>query len=90
MNVPVRVLKNQLSEYLRKVQQGRVVTVTDHGRPIATLGPLPDRAATAAERLARLVEDGEVTAPRSRGRASVKLSKVRGRPVSETLVEDRR
>lgn len=90
MKIPVRELKNRLSEYLRKVQRGAVVTVTDHGRPIATLSPLADRAGTSAERLARLVEDGEVTAPRSHRRASVRPSNVRGKPVSETLLEDRR
>lgn len=90
MDVPVRVLKNRLSEYLRRVQRGAAVTVTDHGRPIATLSGLPEDAGAPAQRMARLVDAGEVTAPRRRRWAPVKPSKVRGRPVSRTLLEDRR
>ena len=90
MNVPVRVLKNRLSEYLRRVQRGATLTVTDHGRPIATLAPLADAEGTSADRLARLVADGEVTEPKPTRFAAVQPSKVRGKPVAQTILEDRR
>jgi prevent-host-death family protein len=37
--VPVRVLKDRLSEYLNAVDAGATVVVTSHGRPIADLVP---------------------------------------------------
>ncbi len=90
MNVPVRRLKNQLSAYLRRVQGGATVTVTDHGRPIATLSPLEISDGTPRQRLERLEQAGEVTAPLARRRRSVKPARVRGGPLSKTVLEDRR
>lgn len=39
MDVAVRELKARLSAYLQRAAAGEVLTVTDRGRPIATLGP---------------------------------------------------
>lgn len=39
--VGVRELRQNLSVYLRRVAEGEVFEVTDHGRPIAMLAPLP-------------------------------------------------
>ena len=39
--VAVREAKNQLSKYLRKVQSGEVVLITDRGRVVAQLAPPP-------------------------------------------------
>lgn len=35
--VGVRELKNRLSEYLRRVDHGEVILVTDRGRPVAEI-----------------------------------------------------
>lgn len=43
-DVGVRELKQRLSEYLDRAEQGELVRVTDRGRPKALLGPLPGRA----------------------------------------------
>lgn len=40
MEVGVRELRDQLSRHLAEVRQGRTVTVTDHGRPIARIVPV--------------------------------------------------
>jgi prevent-host-death family protein len=40
--VSVGELKNRLSEYLRAVEAGRVVTVVSHRRPVARLVPPDD------------------------------------------------
>jgi prevent-host-death family protein len=40
MDVAVRELKAKLSAYLERAAAGEMITVTDRGRPIATLGPL--------------------------------------------------
>jgi prevent-host-death family protein len=38
-SVPVRLLKDRLSDYLHEVEEGAVVVVTSHGRPVADLVP---------------------------------------------------
>jgi prevent-host-death family protein len=58
--VGVRELRQSLSVYLRRVADGETLQVTEHGRPVAMLAPLP--AATTA--LERLVASGRATAPR--------------------------
>lgn len=40
MDVAVRELKAKLSAFLERAAAGELITVTDRGRPIATLGPL--------------------------------------------------
>lgn len=39
--VGVRELRQHLSVYLRRVATGEALTVTEHGRAVAVLGPLP-------------------------------------------------
>jgi prevent-host-death family protein len=56
MEVPVRELKNRLSEYLRKVSTGHEVVVTSRGKAVARLLPPRTRrraASTEAELIAR-------------------------------------
>jgi len=89
MVVSVRNLKDHLSEYLRRVQNGEAVTVTDHGRPVAALVALSTRAASPEERLAALESSGEVTAPTASTFSRVKRTRVRGKSVSSTLLSDR-
>jgi prevent-host-death family protein len=45
MDVPVRDLKNRLSEYLRRVQAGEDIVVTSHGRPVARLSAVTESLA---------------------------------------------
>jgi prevent-host-death family protein len=40
-SVGVRELRQRASELLRLVEQGETVEITDRGRPVALLGPLP-------------------------------------------------
>lgn len=37
----MREARQNLSVYLRRVEQGEAFTVTEHGRPVALLGPVP-------------------------------------------------
>lgn len=41
-SVGVRELRQRASELLRLVEQGETVEITDRGRPVAMLTPLPD------------------------------------------------
>lgn len=40
--VGVRELRQRASELLRRVEQGETIEVTDRGRPVALLTPLPE------------------------------------------------
>ncbi|MGO9560270.1 MAG: type II toxin-antitoxin system Phd/YefM family antitoxin [Acidimicrobiales bacterium] len=40
--VGIRELRQRASELLRLVEKGETVEITDHGRPVALLGPLPE------------------------------------------------
>jgi prevent-host-death family protein len=42
--VGVRELRQRASELLRLVEQGETIQITDRGRPVAILSPLPEGA----------------------------------------------
>jgi prevent-host-death family protein len=41
MDVGIRELKARLSSYVERARDGETIRVTDRGRPVAILGPLP-------------------------------------------------
>jgi prevent-host-death family protein len=51
--VAIRQLRQNLSVYLRRVQAGESLEVTDRGRPVALLTPLPQTNAERASLIAR-------------------------------------
>lgn len=53
-SVGVRELRQRASELLRRVQAGEAIEITDRGRPVAVLGPLPD------DPLQRLIAAGDL------------------------------
>lgn len=57
--VNVRELRQNLSLYLRRVIGGETLRVLQRGRPVAILGPLPERASA----FDRLVAEGRATPP---------------------------
>ena len=54
--VGVRELRQNLSVYLDRVKEGERLEVTEHGRPVALLVPLPDDD----NQLARMIAEGRV------------------------------
>jgi prevent-host-death family protein len=57
-SIGIRELRQRASELLRRVQQGETIEVTDRGRPVALLSPIPD-----VSPLDRLRTAGEVSEP---------------------------
>ncbi len=49
--VGVRELRQNLSVYLKRVAAGETLKVTEHGRPVALLTPLPKQKESALDRL---------------------------------------
>ncbi len=67
--VGVAELRQNLSRYLRRVEQGERLLVTDRNRPVAELGPPP----SAGEALDRLIAAGRVSRPRRGLPAALKM-----------------
>jgi prevent-host-death family protein len=84
-----RDLKTRLGTYLRLVRKGIDFIVTDRGRPVARLGPVGDAAADASGRLAEMAVTGQLSRASSEPLPAFRAAKVRGRPVSETIVKSR-
>jgi prevent-host-death family protein len=61
--VGVAELRQNLSRYLRRVERGERLIVTDRNRPVAELGP----PSTSGADLDRLIADGRVSRPARRG-----------------------
>jgi prevent-host-death family protein len=57
--VGIAELRQNLSRHLRRVRAGHRIVVTDHNRPVATLGP-PPGSESAVE---RLIAEGRLAAP---------------------------
>lgn len=93
--VSTRDLKNQLSDWIRRVElDGETVVVTRSGRPVAALVPLSDLPSRDERALlADLAASGAVRAPRAVRRADAFAGATvpcRGRSAADMVVEDRR
>jgi len=93
-SVGIRDLKSRLTHYLRLVKEGEKFVVTDRGKPIASIRPLDGTETQAAieERLADLAKQGRIRLPLKKGRFNLKTPpiKVKGKPLSQIIIEDRR
>lgn len=58
--VGIRELRQNASEYVRRAEAGEIIEVTDRGRPVARLAPLP-KAETVLD---RLIAEGKATPAR--------------------------
>jgi prevent-host-death family protein len=82
--VGVRELRQNLSVYLRRVEKGETLDVTEHGRLVARLAPAP---APEMSSLDRLIAEGRAT-PASRSIATLpdpRMPKPGAQSLSETI-----
>ena len=87
ITVGIRELKDKLSLYLKRVEQGAWVEVTNRGKVVALL--IPARRRKAAEELLELVEEGLASWSGGKPQGSLQPVQVRGRLLSEMILEDR-
>jgi prevent-host-death family protein len=85
--------KAKLSALLDRVKAGEEVTITDRGKPVARIVPLPATEVDWDERVTRLEREGLITRPRR----PLEPGWLRSRPlvksrasVLEALLEERR
>jgi prevent-host-death family protein len=84
-SVGIKDLKTRLSEFVGRARRGERILVTERGEPVAELIPLsPERLA-----LLKSSEEGHVswTGGKPKGLRGVVI---RGAPVAETVIRDRR
>jgi prevent-host-death family protein len=86
--VGIRELKNRLSELLHRASDGERITVTDRGRPVAVIGP--PEASAEDEAVVRMVREGLARWEGGRPPATRRTYRIRGKPLSDTVIEGRR
>jgi prevent-host-death family protein len=89
VEVGIRELRLNLSRYVARVRTGTEVIVTDHGHPVARLGPIDEEEA----HYQRLVREGIVTPAKRKKSTSLPppiALQGEGPLVSEMVLEDRR
>jgi prevent-host-death family protein len=86
----IRQLKNSLSTYIKQVKKGETIIVTERGKAVAVLKKETTNSlkqkleAFQAKGLIRMGEGGTLQGLQTR------LKKVKGSPLSKTVIEDRR
>lgn len=85
--VGVRELRNGLSKHLARVKQGEILTITDHGKPVAQI--VPFEPPFTRHTLDELVAMGRVTPARRPKQLSREPIKAGG-TVSDLVIEMRR
>ena len=90
--VGVRELKNRLTRYLRQTKHGEEIVVTERGKPVAVLIPIKSakRAPSLEARLATLAAQGRVTLPTREPLKRIRMVKITGPTIAQTVSEDRR
>jgi len=86
--VGLRELKNRLSEVLRRVAAGERLVVLDGGRPVAIITrpePTDDDEAIRA-----LVREGRAAWGGGKPHGARRPVRLKGKPIHETVLEDRR
>ncbi|MGH2498494.1 MAG: type II toxin-antitoxin system Phd/YefM family antitoxin [Candidatus Limnocylindria bacterium] len=84
--IGVRELRQNLSVHLKRVVAGETLEVTERGRPVALLSPLPERMTP----LERLIAEGRATRPVGRLKDLPPALRLEGGPtLSEILGEMR-
>jgi prevent-host-death family protein len=88
--VGIRKLKNRLSKYLAQARKGTTIVVTDRGEPVAKIIPIENQAQpedAIEARLRELAAAGSLRLP-TRPFRPVLPARVKGKPVSRTIIED--
>ena len=86
--IGAREFKTRLGTYLRRVQRGATLVVTERGRPVAEVRPIV-RSNDEDARLGELVTLGVLARTSDAPMRRFNPIRVRGRSVSEVLDEDR-
>jgi prevent-host-death family protein len=91
MKLGLREANQNFSKAIKAVRAGKEVVLTERGRPIAVIKPVQQEHGLAAT-LQRMAGEGLITLPSRKGPLPSprwKPSRLRGKPLSQTIIEDR-
>jgi prevent-host-death family protein len=89
--VGIKELKNNLSRYLREVKAGEELLVSERGRVVARIIPAGKGKSSEVEELYDLARRGLVRLPEvPLEPVPPDMVEIRGKPLSETVIEERR
>lgn len=86
--VGVRELKSRLSQYLKRVQAGERLVVTERGKPVAILSP--PAVTRADECIELMIREGIAHWGGGKPRGAKKPPRIEGPSVAQAVIEDRR
>ncbi len=84
----IKDLKNRLSHYLREVKRGEKIMITERDQVIATIVPV--ERGEEDSRLLSLAKEGFATWKGGKPAGSRRAIRIRGKTVSEIVLEHRR
>ena len=87
-HVGVRELKNRLSRYLERVQEGEDIIVTDHGRSVAKI--VPAKSSALRRGLEPLLREGTARWAGGKPHGASHRPVIRLGSLANMVVEDRR
>lgn len=85
--VGIRELKAHLSEYLQRAKKGEAIAISERGKEIVLMTPSPK--GPKASGLWELVRQGKAEWSGGRPRGLTPRIKIKGKPLSQTVIEDR-
>lgn len=91
MKLGLRQANQQFSKAIKAVRAGKEVVLTERGRPIAVIKPIKE-ADTEQAALQQMADEGLITLPVRKGPMPSPRSKpvkIKGKPLSQTIIEDR-
>ncbi len=90
--VGVKKLKDHLTQYLQRTKKGEEVLITERGKPIAVIRPAEGTfPATSLEaKLTELAREGKILLPRKKFLSKIPPIRISGKPISATVLEERR
>ena len=86
--VGVRKLKDQLSCYLKRVQDGEEIVVTERDQSVARIVPV--KRSSLRRDLEPMLREGSVRWNGGKPRGASRRPVIRGRTLADMVVEDRR
>ena len=87
--ISVSELSKRLGSYIEEVRNGTTFVVTERGEPMAELRPLPYKGTQEEVQLHVLVATGKISRSSSVGLQPFKPIRIKGKPLSQTILEDR-
>jgi prevent-host-death family protein len=92
MRIGLREANQRFSQTIKAVRAGKEVILTDRGHPIAVITPIKDKG-DRETMLQTMAEQGLITLAARKGPMPTprwRPVKVKGKPVSQTIIDDRK